>query len=60
MSKRIVFGVGSTDTSWIMLGHHFVLFSSCFGPVDHSQAQAIENPSIFALSTHISGGAVSE
>ena len=59
-SKRIVFGVGSTDTSWIMLGHHFVLFSSCFGPVDPSQTQDIENRPILRTSHAHSGVAVIE
>ena len=59
-SKRIVFGVGSTDTSWNMLGHHFVLFGSCFGPVDPSQTQDIEKRPILRTSHAHSGVAVIE
>ena len=59
-SKRIVFGGGSTDTSWIMFGHHFKLFSSCFGPVDPSQTQDIEKRHILRTSHAHSGVAVRE
>ena len=52
--------MGSTDTSWNMLGHHFVLFSSCFGPVDPSQTQDIEKRPILRTSHAHSGVAVIE
>ena len=57
-SKRVVFGVKSTDSICPMLGYQFVLFSSCFGPVDPSQTQEIEKRAVLRTSHADSGGAV--